>query len=53
MFEPVCALIDRVDGALTCDVIEADWYGHGYRGEAREGLIAVRGECRIAVREEN
>lgn len=53
VFEPGVRLIDRVDGALTCDVIEADWYGHGYRGEVREGLIAVRGECRIAVREEN
>ncbi|HPR67666.1 MAG TPA: hypothetical protein PLJ99_00075, partial [Kiritimatiellia bacterium] len=47
VFEPGVRLIDRVDGALNFDVIEADLYGNGYRGEAREGLIVVRGECRL------
>ena len=47
VFEPGVRLIDRVDGALNFDVIESDLYGNGYRGEAREGLIAVQGECRI------
>lgn len=48
VFEPGVRLIDRVDGAAPFDVIESDLYGNGYRGEAREGLIAVRGECDIA-----
>lgn len=52
VFEPGVRLIDRVNGAVTFDVIETDWYGHGYRGETREGLIAVRGDCQITVREE-
>ena len=47
VFEPGVRLIDRVDGALNFDVIESDLYGTGYRGEAREGLIVVQGECRI------
>ena len=47
VFEPGVRLIDRVDGALNFDVIEADLYGNGYRGEVREGLIVVRGECRL------
>ena len=47
VFEPGVRLIDRVDGALSFDVIESDLYGNGYRGEAREGLIVVQGECRI------
>ena len=47
VFEPGVRLIDRVDGALGFDVIESDLYGNGYRGEAREGLIVVQGECRI------
>ena len=51
VFEPGVRLIDRVDGAAPFDVIESDLYGNGYRGEAREGLIAVRGECSIAGEE--
>lgn len=51
VFEPGVRLIDRVDGAAPFDVIESDLYGNGYRGEAREGLIAVRGECGIAGEE--
>ena len=51
MFEPGVRLIDRVDGAAPFDVIESDLYGNGYRGEAREGLIAVRGECSLAGEE--
>ena len=51
VFEPGVRLIDRVDGAAPFDVIETDLYGNGYRGEAREGLIAVRGECGIAGEE--
>ncbi len=47
VFEPGVRLIDRVDGVLQFDVIESDLYGNGYRGEAREGLIAVQGECAI------
>jgi lipopolysaccharide transport system ATP-binding protein len=47
VFEPGVRLIDRVDGALNFDVIESDLYGTGYRGEAREGLIVVPGECHI------
>ncbi len=47
VFEPGVRLIDRVDGAVGFDVIESDLYGTGYRGEAREGLIVVRGDCRI------
>ena len=46
-FEPGVRLIDRVDGALMFDVVETDLYGGGYRGEAREGLIAVRGTCAL------
>ena len=52
VFEPGVRLIDRVDGALHFDVIESDLYGNGYRGEAREGLIVVRGECARAGAEE-
>jgi hypothetical protein len=52
VFEPGVRLIDRVDGALHFDVIESDLYGNGYRGEAREGLIVVRGECALAGAEE-
>lgn len=52
VFEPGVRLIDRVDGALNFDVIESDLYGNGYRGEAREGLIAVRGECALVGAEE-
>ncbi len=48
VFEPGVRLLDRVDGALPLDVIDSDLYGFGYRGEAREGLIAVRGACAIA-----
>lgn len=48
VFEPGVRLLDRVDGALPLDVIDSDIYGFGYRGEAREGLIAVRGACAIA-----
>ena len=48
VFEPAGRWIDRVDNALRFDVVESDLYGNGYRGEAREGLIAVRGECAIA-----
>jgi lipopolysaccharide transport system ATP-binding protein len=51
VFEPGVRLIDRVDGAAPFDVIESDLYGNGYRGEAREGLIAVRGECSLAGEE--
>ena len=51
VFEPGVRLLDRVDGAAPFDVIETDLYGNGYRGEAREGLIAVRGECRLAGEE--
>mgnify|MGYP001765177296 CR=1 FL=1 len=51
VFEPGVRLLDRVDGAAPFDVIESDLYGNGYRGEAREGLIAVQGECRIAGEE--
>ena len=51
VFEPGVRLLDRVDGAAPFDVIESDLYGNGYRGEAREGLIAVRGECWIAGEE--
>ena len=47
VFEPGVRLIERADGFLTFDVIESDLYGNGYRGEAREGLIAVRGDCTI------
>jgi len=47
VFEPHIRLIDRVDGALRFDVIESDIYGNGYRGDAREGLIAVQGDCTI------
>jgi len=47
VFEPGVRLIDRVDGVLAFDVVESDLYGNGYRGEAREGLIAVQGECTI------
>lgn len=47
VFEPGVRLIERADGVITFDVIESDLYGNGYRGEAREGLIAVQGECRI------
>ncbi|NLL02661.1 MAG: ABC transporter ATP-binding protein [Mollicutes bacterium] len=46
-FEPGVRLIDRVDGALSFDVVETDLYGGGYRGEAREGFIAVRGTCAL------
>ncbi|NCC93832.1 MAG: hypothetical protein EOM10_11190, partial [Opitutae bacterium] len=52
VFEPAGRWIDRVAEALRFDVVESDLYGHGYRGETREGLIAVRGDCRIALREE-
>lgn len=45
VFEPGVRLLDRVDGALTFDVIESDLYGNGYRGEAREGFIVVHGTC--------
>jgi lipopolysaccharide transport system ATP-binding protein len=51
VFEPGVRLLDRVDGALTFDVIEADLYGNGYRGEAREGLIVVQGTCTLAPME--
>ena len=47
VFEPAGRWIDRVDNALRFDVVESDLYGNGYRGEAREGLIAVQGECAI------
>ena len=47
VFEPGVRLLDRIDGALSFDVVESDLYGNGYRGEAREGLIAVNGECTI------
>lgn len=47
VFEPGVRLLDRIDGALGFDVVESDLYGNGYRGEAREGLIAVNGECMI------
>lgn len=51
VFEPGVRLIDRVDGALNFDVIESDLYGNGYRGEAREGLIVVPGDCRLVGEE--
>ena len=51
VFEPGVRLIDRVDGALNFDVIESDLYGNGYRGEAREGLIVVAGDCRLSGEE--
>lgn len=51
VFEPGVRLLDRIDGALSFDVVESDLYGNGYRGEAREGLIAVNGECTIAGEE--
>lgn len=47
VFEPGVRLIDRADGVLNFDVIESDLYGNGYRGEVREGLIAVQGDCTI------
>jgi homopolymeric O-antigen transport system ATP-binding protein len=53
IFEPGVRLIDRVDGALNFDVIESDFYGNGYRGEAREGLIVVQGECTLEGLEES
>jgi len=53
IFEPGVRLIDRVDGALNFDVIESDIYGNGYRGEAREGLIVVSGECALEGLEES
>jgi lipopolysaccharide transport system ATP-binding protein len=52
VFEPAGRWIDRADGALRFDVVESDLYGNGYRGDAREGLIAVRGACRLEGRPE-
>jgi lipopolysaccharide transport system ATP-binding protein len=52
VFEPAGRWLDRVDGALRFEVVGSDFYGNGYCAEAREGLIAVRGECSLSGRED-
>lgn len=52
VFEPAGRWLDRVDGALRFEVVESDFYGNGYCAEAREGLVAVRGECSLSGRED-